>query len=260
MSLLRRINDEQAERLLAGLGPDQNGAPDHGDVASFVRALALTVPADPGPEYEAGLVPRLAETARVASGAVDAAPTATLRERGGVRRPRLRFATAIAVAALVPAFVTGLAFAGVTLPEPARSAFERVGIELPNQAAVDESATSEETGDESASSGDHGKGHNGERGQGASKSNGKSDSKGANGKAHGHGRGKGHAGSPGTHGNSASAPGQQGTAPGLQETTPGQSDAAPPGQGGTPPGETFEPAAPQGSSAPSSPPAQSKPE
>ncbi|HEX5893844.1 MAG TPA: hypothetical protein VFY33_03365, partial [Solirubrobacterales bacterium] len=35
--------------------------------------------------------------------------------------------------ALLPLLLAGLAVAGVTVPDPARSAFETIGVELPNQ-------------------------------------------------------------------------------------------------------------------------------
>jgi hypothetical protein len=254
MSFLRRITDEEVERLLAETS--ENGTPELGELASFVRALSGAVPAQPPTGLEAWLVPNLAATARAASHATEA--TAALSgpaRRARTRRPRLALAAKVAVAAaLVPASMTGLAFAGVTLPEPARSAFERVGIDLPNQSAVDDSAAADENagGDESAASHrDHGAGKGQSSGSaGKSKSRGKS--------AAAHRRGDHRAAHGGTKGRSDSAPGQQGTAPGQQGTTPGQG-GTPPGQGGTPPGQTFDSASPQGGGSPSSPPGKSKP-
>jgi hypothetical protein len=40
---------------------------------------------------------------------------------------------------MLPLTLAGLAFAGVSLPDPAQSAFDRVGISLPNQATSDTS-------------------------------------------------------------------------------------------------------------------------
>jgi hypothetical protein len=43
---------------------------------------------------------------------------------------------------VLPLALAGLAFAGVSLPDPAQSAFDRVGISLPNQATSDSSTSS----------------------------------------------------------------------------------------------------------------------
>jgi hypothetical protein len=93
---------------------------------------------------------------------------------------------AIAVAA-IPALFAGLAVAGVKLPGPADSAFESVGIELPNQEADgDEQGTAApavkgtETGAESTDKGNSAAAHENAREQ----------RKKARGKAVGHTRGK----------------------------------------------------------------------
>src|SRR3954469_9240479 len=60
------------------------------------------------------------------------------------RRPRSRLALVARVGiavALIPLVLAGLAFAGVTVPGAARSAFESVGITLPNQPAKHAGAT-----------------------------------------------------------------------------------------------------------------------
>jgi hypothetical protein len=240
MMLSRSISNEDAERVLGGArtGPGPNGTLELGELAAFVRAVGATVPTQPDPDLEARLVPRLATTAAGASSEAAQARTAALRSSRPERAPRRRMAlagrAAIAVAA-VPLLTAGLAVAGAKLPEAATTAFERVGINLPNQAA------------EKADSNGGGKGHRGDRGANGKSSGAKSGSEG------------GQAQDNGSRGNSENAPGQLGTAPGLREETPGQSDdVLPPGQGGTPPGLTFEPASPQGSNAPSSPPGESQ--
>jgi hypothetical protein len=107
----------------------------------FMNALRAAVPVQPDPRLEASLVPRLAATARASTLEVE---TAEMR-RGAApsaraaRRPRSRLAllarVGIAVA-LIPLVLAGLAVAGVTVPSPARSAFESIGIDLPNQPSV----------------------------------------------------------------------------------------------------------------------------
>jgi hypothetical protein len=115
------------------------------DVALFMNALRAAVPVQPDPELGAGLVPRLAEAARGA--------TIEAETRGSRRRPHSRWAAVARVGivvAAVPLVLAGLAFAGVTVPQPARDAFHGVGIDLPNQPS-DHSAT---TSGEQQSSGD----------------------------------------------------------------------------------------------------------
>jgi cell division protein FtsN len=110
---------------------------DMNEVVLFESALRAAVPTRPDPRIGAVLVPRLAEAARIATLEADTRPVR--------QRPRSRFALVARVGiavALIPLVLAGLAFAGVTVPSPARSAFESVGINLPNQpeehAAADE--------------------------------------------------------------------------------------------------------------------------
>jgi len=106
------------------------------EVALFETALRAAVPVQPNPMLGASLVPRLAETARAST--IEAETHATRR------RPRSRLALVARVGivvALIPLVLAGLAFAGVTVPAAARSAFDSVGITLPNQPS-DENAGS----------------------------------------------------------------------------------------------------------------------
>jgi hypothetical protein len=104
----------------------------------FMDALRAAVPAESDPRLGATLVPRLAATARAST---LAAETVTMRSgtapaTRAARRPRSRLASVARVAiaiALIPLVLAGLAVAGVTVPSPARSAFDSVGITLPNQ-------------------------------------------------------------------------------------------------------------------------------
>jgi hypothetical protein len=110
------------------------------EVALFTTALRAAVPTQPDPMLGASLVPRLAETARAST--IEAETQATRR------RPRSRLALVARVGiavALVPLVLAGLAFAGVTVPSPARSAFDSVGVTLPNQPATTSDKTSIET-------------------------------------------------------------------------------------------------------------------
>ncbi|MFL5907065.1 MAG: hypothetical protein ACJ75Z_05665, partial [Solirubrobacterales bacterium] len=106
------------------------------DAALFMSALRAAVPVQPDPRLGEQLVPRLAEAARAAT--IEA-------ETAASRRPRSRMAwvlrVGIAVAA-IPLLFAGLAVAGVSVPEPARTAFDKVGITLPNQPPDHASPTS----------------------------------------------------------------------------------------------------------------------
>jgi hypothetical protein len=210
------------------------------DVALFENALRAAVPTRPDPRLGAALVPRLAEIARTAT--IEAETRAP--RRGTAPRSRLALVARVGIAvALIPLAFAGLAFAGVTVPAPARSAFESVGISLPNQPA--KHATAPHAGQGST----HGEGS---AGSGTATSETTSDtSKGNSAAAHqhardqhakAHGKAKGH---------------EQGKAIGLNDSTPpGQAkdkETGPPSQsnaGGnsenhttthTPPGHTTHP-------------------
>jgi hypothetical protein len=117
-----------------------NGAyPDEmNDALVFMDALRATVPAQPDPRLEGALVPRLAATARAST--LDAETVAMRRSTTPAmrtaRRPRSRLALVARVGiaiALIPLVLAGLAVAGVTVPSPARLAFDSIGVTLPNQ-------------------------------------------------------------------------------------------------------------------------------
>lgn len=108
------------------------------EVVLFENALRAAVPTRPDPRLGTELVPRLAEIARAAT--IDAETRAPSRRTA----PRSRFVLVARVGiavALIPLVLAGLAFAGVTVPGAARSAFESVGITLPNQPAKHAAAT-----------------------------------------------------------------------------------------------------------------------
>jgi hypothetical protein len=133
---LRAISDAEAEGLL-GAGSN-GGDPDFriGETAAFLRMARTALLEQPAPEAEADLVRRLAETARLSAAS---ATRKSARSSWPIRRSRRRLVAKLAVAAaVVPAALAGLAFAGVSLPDPANSAFESLGVELPNQASDDD--------------------------------------------------------------------------------------------------------------------------
>jgi hypothetical protein len=125
---------------------DGNGAypSDMQEALVYMDALRAAVPTEPDPRLRAELVPRLAATARASTLEAESR-TVRLGTATAPRRPRSRRALVARVAiavALIPLLFAGLAVAGVTLPSPARSTFEAVGIDLPNQPA-DKTGTSE---------------------------------------------------------------------------------------------------------------------
>jgi hypothetical protein len=105
------------------------------EVDLFTDALRAVVPMQPSCELTATVVPRLAAAAR--SSTIEAEPRSTRsRATSSAGRSRRALVAKIAFAvALVPLLLAGLAFAGVTVPAPARNAFDSVGIVLPNQPA-----------------------------------------------------------------------------------------------------------------------------
>ncbi len=114
------------------------------DVALFENALRAAVPTRPDPALGRTLAPRLAAMARAATLEAEALPT-----RRTTAAPRSRLATVVRVGiavALIPLVFAGLAFAGVTVPGPARDAFDTIGITLPNQPAEHSQASNHSQG------------------------------------------------------------------------------------------------------------------
>jgi hypothetical protein len=130
-----------------------NGAyEDEMNVALFENALRAAVPTRPDPRLAANLVPRMAAMARAATLEAETHP---LRPRTAAPRSRFALVARVGIAvALIPLVLAGLAFAGVSMPSPARSAFESVGITLPNQPSSDNEGTSSENGSGKATGND----------------------------------------------------------------------------------------------------------
>ncbi|HYU60046.1 MAG TPA: hypothetical protein VEK39_04750 [Solirubrobacterales bacterium] len=255
MAFSRRIRAEEAERVLSGVDPTTGEAPELRELASFVAILTEALPQQPDPAVEPAVVARLAEVARSASLEAASQPTGAMTRvrRAAWRRRLVVFARVAFAVALVPAMLAGLAFAGITLPEPAQDAFERLGLELPNQSAVDDGqpGPGELRGQGSNAA------HKGEVAEDEDEDAGAGNATAAAARHHGrkHGpRGHGHHGHNGKpQGNGPSAatpPGQGGTPPGPGGVPPGGgSDGStgpppsagppvtPPGQGGVPPGQ-----------------------
>jgi hypothetical protein len=229
------------------------------ETASFVRAVRATVPVSPDPALEAEMVTALAGAARTASleatraatGPVEAVPAAP----HAAPRWRLRVAALAAVVAALPLLMTGLAFAGLTLPDAVDDAFEAVGIDLPNQGSERKAASpGDRAGDKDEAKAS--KDAAGTAGTGDAAAAGAGDA--GSGKPDGaNGKGKPeHAGQEGTPpGQGGTPPGQGGDVPGTGGSTgpppdagappeaappvtpPGQGGVAPPGHGGVPPGQ-----------------------
>lgn len=128
MAVLRTTKGYNLDRVLAGrpVGPGE------ADLLKVVGAVRAIYDRGPSPQVE-----RRHVAALVAAPPAAADPPKTVRVTAGrppVARPALHhlFAACAALFAL-PLSLAGLAVAGVDLPDPADSAFERVGLELPNQ-------------------------------------------------------------------------------------------------------------------------------
>jgi hypothetical protein len=214
------------------------------EALDFMDAVRAAVPTRPDPRLGAALVPRLAATARAST--LEAETRSMRRGTAATalppRRSRSRRALVARVAiavALVPLLFAGLAVAGVTVPSPARSAFEAVGIDLPNQPSSHSHAP--------AGGGDGAAGTKGSEGGGEATNPDQAKPNGAGGNppAHDHGnkqhrRARGQAKKlPPGHGEAP--PGQTKTPPGQTKTPPGQAKKAPAGQTKTQPGQTKTP-------------------
>jgi hypothetical protein len=228
----------------------------------FMDSLRAAVPAAPDPRLRAALVPRLAATARAstleAETRVMRRGTATAPR--SARRPRSRLATLARVGiavALIPLVLAGLAVAGVTVPSPARSAFDSVGINLPNQPNKESGQSANDSSAEPATQSTETESTTETTGSGTSSGNSKAaheharqQHNKAKGKALGHSRGKavglneatppgqsGETGPP-AHSNAGGNSGNvsKGVAKGRTKTPQGHT-RTPPGQTKIPPGQ-----------------------
>jgi hypothetical protein len=254
MRFSNRITDAGAERLLApgsAVRPG-SGSGDPGDEAlrSFVATLRAELPAQPSADREAILITRLADSARRASLAAEAQATApiepVLRPSRGWRPRLVLFGRVALAAALAPALLAALAFAGVELPEPAQDAFERVGIELPNQAGGDEATPQRgKAGDDEDEDAGQQEDGAGEPDQPVGAGVAPGEANGPQGKHKGkHKKGgpqgpsggvpPGHGGTPSGQGGVPPGNGSGGTTVPPPEADP---PSTPPGQGGVPPGQ-----------------------
>ena len=219
------------------------------DREPFARALrtALVQPGDE--DFAARLVPRLAEAARMSTPASSAPETASARPRR--RKIALRIGACVAA---VPLATAGLAVAGVNLPGPADEAFEKVGINLPNQGS-DDASPAGDRGEGQAKDGSAGDGKGAGRDGTKPDAPGRPDRPGKSGSSQGS---KGDGSNPGQGrpddpGKSGSAPGQNKPSKGAA-TGNGSADGNAGGNGGgnavgktgTPPGQAKAPAAPPG--------------
>jgi hypothetical protein len=201
MAFLRRLNFEDDE------------------IARFALALRASLPRAPASELTAAMIPRLAHVARAAGNgaSADATTTDVIPAAGpaDTARPRRRLALvgriAIAVA-LLPLLTAGLAVAGVRLPDAAVSAFESVGVDLPNQTESDHRGVSSDDDDaDPGAGGAEGAAGGDEAGAGRDKGAGRADGKGQD-QASSHGSSKGngppaHSNAGGNGGGSANAHG-----------------------------------------------------
>jgi hypothetical protein len=114
------------------------------EISLFESALRAAVPVRPDPALGEDLVPRLARAARASTIEAETRASSGAAWRRGRAHSRRALVARVGIAvAMLPLVLAGLAFAGVSLPDPAQSAFDRAGISLPNQATGDSSAASD---------------------------------------------------------------------------------------------------------------------
>jgi hypothetical protein len=137
-----RLSDEDVERLFRGLAPE--GDEDLRDLASFLVDATESLSRSPRSEVTARHLARLAEAVGSAESQGSPQPHATktggslarsAERRGFMRHRTVRWAAKVAVgAASLVVMTAALALAGVDLPgTAAETAFESVGVDLPNQ-------------------------------------------------------------------------------------------------------------------------------
>lgn len=215
----------------------------HPEIATFSRALQATLIREPDPAASEAMVRRLADEARasatVAAERASRRPTAPLRS-GRRSNPRRRLALVALAVALVPLLTACLAVAGVRLPDAAESAFETVGINLPNQG---------NSGSDDPADRDQGSGNDGEPAASPAAE------PGSDGAVKGDRRqGNGPPSNSNAGGNQNPGSSSKSKAKGKPAAPPGQSKPKPPsnaggngnavGKDGTPPGQANRPVSP----------------
>jgi hypothetical protein len=217
------------------------------EVALFRDALRAAVPAQPDRELAASIVPRLAATARsstIEAEARTSRPTERLRSAGPRwRRPVVAVAIAIA---LIPVLLAGLAVAGVTVPRPARDAFDSVGISLPNQPSHHHAGAEGRNGQPSTSPAQGGNevsgvAHAKPKGAGGNSAAAHEHAHKRHQKAGGHAKKTPPGQTRVPPGQAKTPPGQASTPPGQAKKTPSAQAPEPSGQSETPPGQSKTP-------------------
>jgi hypothetical protein len=143
MARFLRLSDEDVERLFRGRPPEADQ--DLHDLATFLADASECLARPPRSEIEATHLALLAEAVRSRPAAAQGsslpiakrpgASAGFTERRHGIRRRGVRWvAKAAGVAAVMVVMTAALALAGVDLPgTAAETAFQTVGIDLPNQ-------------------------------------------------------------------------------------------------------------------------------
>jgi hypothetical protein len=241
-----RIGIGDAELLLSNPAHNGEGPAEPHEVRAFVRALPAAVATHPDPAVADVIVSRAAMAAHAASLEASRGETTQMEMPRRGSSWRRRVAVAAVAIALLPAAMAGLAVAGLSLPEPAREAFESVGIELPNQPdAEDQAPAGAKPGrddDDGAAWRDasdvRSGGGAGAASQGPAQPDDGGDGPGNAGNEKGGQSGQSQGGGPESTppGHGATPPGQGGVPPGQGEPPPGH-EVVPPSEGGAPPGQ-----------------------
>lgn len=142
MDDLGGLSDRDADRLLAGVslsdGDAADGMPAVAELLEELREEYLKAP--PEAVEQAHLAAIVAESRRVITAPAD--DPVTPAPASPAPSPRRRLGLVFGVLLLtLPLPVSGLAVAGVNLPDPLVAPFEAVGIDLPNQEDSDDAET-----------------------------------------------------------------------------------------------------------------------
>jgi hypothetical protein len=144
MGPLRHLDDRDLDRLIAGRGIE--GDPEAGDLAGLVDDVRATHLRPVAQDTRERHLAAMAQTARLTP-STDPLPSVPARRSLRSLMPRNRFAAITAAIAATTVTIglgsAGLAVAGVNLPDPASTAFERLGLSLPNQATESERSEQE---------------------------------------------------------------------------------------------------------------------
>lgn len=141
MDDLSALSDWDLDRLLAGRGSVPAADPGLTGFLDEVRSTYTAPPSDLTRAQHLSAIASGQAPAEVALQTIESLPVTSERTRRSSTRSLTRTRLALVGAGLIlalPLGATGLAAAGVALPEAVQTPFEELGVELPNQAPAGE--------------------------------------------------------------------------------------------------------------------------